>query len=144
VRRRDPRPRDLAGLYVQPLRGDLRAILIKAHHDRHGTASSLAKHAQPNAERTTADLTPGPDGPAAHAIYQVTPDGPRSVTGDTAKVSQTNLADSDKESQPATGREPNQPAGQHRSGISLSLSDQAYVGGRLGLASGQQTSAARR
>ena len=45
------------------------------------------------------------------------------MTGDTAKVGQTHLVDSDKESQPATGREPNRPAGQHRSSISLSLSD---------------------
>jgi hypothetical protein len=36
-------------------------------------ASSLAKLAQPNATRTTAGLPPDPDGPAAHAIYQVTP-----------------------------------------------------------------------
>jgi hypothetical protein len=49
--------------------------------------------------------------------------GPRSVTGDTAKVSQTTLVDSDKESQPATGRETNRPAGQHRSNTTLSLSD---------------------
>jgi hypothetical protein len=34
-------------------------------------------------------------------------------------------ADSDKESQPATGREPNRPTGQHRSSPTLSLSDEA-------------------
>ena len=38
------------------------------------------------------------------------------------------LADSDKESQPATDREPNRPAGQHRSTTSLSLSDKAITG----------------
>jgi hypothetical protein len=44
------------------------------------------------------------------------------MTGDTAKVSQTYLVDSDKQSQAATGREPNRSAGQHRSSSSLSLS----------------------
>ena len=47
------------------------------------------------------------------------------MTGDTTHVGQTHLVDSDKESQPATGRETNRPAGQHRSNISLSLSDNA-------------------
>jgi hypothetical protein len=35
VRRRDPRPRDLTGLGVDPLRGDLRSVLIQTHYDRH-------------------------------------------------------------------------------------------------------------
>src|SRR4029434_4757697 len=35
VRRRDPRSRDLTGLGVDPLRGDLRSMLIQTHYDRH-------------------------------------------------------------------------------------------------------------
>jgi hypothetical protein len=35
VRGRDPRSRDLTGLGVDPLRGDLRSMLIQTHHDRH-------------------------------------------------------------------------------------------------------------
>jgi len=35
MRRRDPRPRDLAGRRVDPLGGDLRSMLIKSHYDRH-------------------------------------------------------------------------------------------------------------
>jgi len=42
VGRRHPRARDLAGLGVQPLRGDLRAVLIQPHHDRHGSLLELA------------------------------------------------------------------------------------------------------
>jgi hypothetical protein len=55
------------------------------------------------------------------------------VTGDTAKIGQTHLVDSDKESQPATDRETNRPAGQHRSNTSLSLSDEAEapIGGNV-------------
>ena len=37
VGRHHPRARDLAGLGVQPLRSDLRAVLIQTHHDRHGS-----------------------------------------------------------------------------------------------------------
>ena len=39
-----PPPLDLglAGLGVQPLRGDLRTVLIKTHHDRHGSLLELA------------------------------------------------------------------------------------------------------
>jgi hypothetical protein len=35
IRRHYPRPKDLAGLSVDPLRGDLRPMLIESHHDRH-------------------------------------------------------------------------------------------------------------
>jgi hypothetical protein len=35
VRRRDPRTGDLTGDRVDPLRGDLRAVLIHPHHQRH-------------------------------------------------------------------------------------------------------------
>jgi hypothetical protein len=43
VRRRDARPRDLARRRVDPLRSDLRPMLIKPHHDRH------ARHHLPSA-----------------------------------------------------------------------------------------------
>ena len=35
VRRRHPRPADLPGHGVQPLRRDLRSVLIQSHYDRH-------------------------------------------------------------------------------------------------------------
>src|ERR1039457_6887750 len=35
VRRRHPRPADLPGRRVQPLRRDLRSVLIQSHYDRH-------------------------------------------------------------------------------------------------------------
>jgi hypothetical protein len=35
VRGHHPRAADLAAVAVQPLRGDLRSMLIKSHHDRH-------------------------------------------------------------------------------------------------------------
>ncbi len=54
------------------------------------------------------------------------------MTGDTAKASQTIWPTATKDSQPATDREPNRPAGQHRSNISLSLSDHAAALGREG------------
>jgi hypothetical protein len=41
VRRRDPRPEDLARRGVDPLRGDLRAMLIQTHHERHATTPPL-------------------------------------------------------------------------------------------------------
>jgi hypothetical protein len=37
---RDPRARHLACLGVEPLRGDLRSVLVKSHYDRHSGASS--------------------------------------------------------------------------------------------------------
>ena len=40
VRRRNPRTRDLTGLGIDPLRGDLSPMLIKTHHDRHHAFSS--------------------------------------------------------------------------------------------------------
>jgi hypothetical protein len=40
VRWHHPRTRDLTGDRVDPLRRDLRAMLIKPHHDRHQTTSS--------------------------------------------------------------------------------------------------------
>ena len=40
VRRRDPRAGDLAGDRVDPLRRDLRAMLIHPHHQRHATTTS--------------------------------------------------------------------------------------------------------
>jgi hypothetical protein len=43
VRRRDPRSRDLTGLGIQPLRGDLRSVLIKTHHDRHRLLNRQAR-----------------------------------------------------------------------------------------------------
>ena len=39
VRRRDPRARDLAGDRLDPLRRDLRPMLIQPHHDRHADTS---------------------------------------------------------------------------------------------------------
>src|ERR1039458_9848509 len=72
VRWRDPRPRDLTSLGVQPHRGDLRSVLIKAHHERH-RCSSLARLARTTPRAAPAGLPPDPDGPAAHGIYQVTP-----------------------------------------------------------------------
>jgi hypothetical protein len=35
MRRRDPRPADLAGLDLEPVRGHLPSMLIKSHYDRH-------------------------------------------------------------------------------------------------------------
>src|SRR5215211_1075872 len=35
LRRRDPRPAHLAGLGIEPLRGDLPSMLVKSHYDRH-------------------------------------------------------------------------------------------------------------
>jgi len=35
VRRRHPRPRDLARRGVDPLTGDLRSVLVESHYDRH-------------------------------------------------------------------------------------------------------------
>ena len=35
MRRRDPRPHHLTRIGIQPLRSDLRPVLIKPHHDRH-------------------------------------------------------------------------------------------------------------
>jgi hypothetical protein len=48
VRRRDARPRDLARRRVDPLRSDLRPMLIKPHHDRHAPYHLLPhnRHAQ--------------------------------------------------------------------------------------------------
>ena len=43
IRRRYPRPRDLAGVGVEPLGGDLRSMLVKSHHDRHFV---IAPHVQ--------------------------------------------------------------------------------------------------
>jgi hypothetical protein len=39
-RRRDPGPADLAGVGIDPLGRDLRAVLIQSHYDRHHGASS--------------------------------------------------------------------------------------------------------
>ena len=49
------RARQLAGLSVQPLRGDLRAVLIQTHHDRH---SSLLEHTT-RTTRAARGLHPG-------------------------------------------------------------------------------------
>jgi hypothetical protein len=35
MRRRHPRPTELAGLAVDPLSGDLRSVLVKSHYDCH-------------------------------------------------------------------------------------------------------------
>jgi hypothetical protein len=126
VRRRDPRPTDLSGLGIDLLRGDVRAVLVKAHHDRHGTASSLAARA---AQRPADDSRPiaRPGRPRCtchlsnHAGWSSVGDGRHSK----ASV-RPSRADSVKVSQPATGREPNRPAGQHRSRHSLSLSMKAH------------------
>ena len=37
IGRHHPRARDLTGLGIQPLRSDLRPVLIQTHHDRHGS-----------------------------------------------------------------------------------------------------------
>ena len=49
VRRRDSRMSDLAGERVDPLRRDLRPVLIHPHHDRHQTPHPLASPAVINA-----------------------------------------------------------------------------------------------
>ena len=55
VRRRDPRARDLAGDRVDPLRRDLRPMLIQTHHDRHQTTSPR----QPRRRSTRRQRQPG-------------------------------------------------------------------------------------
>ena len=45
MRRRDPRPGDLARVGVDPLRGDLRTMLIQSHHDRHHFSSRPTRRA---------------------------------------------------------------------------------------------------
>ena len=112
VRRCDARPHHLARVGVQPLRGDLRSVLIQAHHDRHlQHLLALASRSQDNAQ-TRADLPPDPDGPA-HAIHQVTP----AVLGRRRATQRTQIrpqADNRKESQPAAADGPTGRVGRHR------------------------------
>jgi hypothetical protein len=52
IRWRDPRARDLAGDRVDPLRRDLRTMLIHPHHQRHET--TIPSTAQPSSTRRAA------------------------------------------------------------------------------------------
>jgi hypothetical protein len=62
VRRRYPRPRDLARFGIDPLRSDLRSMLIQSHHDRHlqGLLTLHALRGQTRA-RTEEGLHADPD-----------------------------------------------------------------------------------
>ena len=62
VRRRDPRARHLAGDRVDPLRRDLRTMLIHPHHDRHHTTSPSRATAR------STHATAGQPRKAAHRI----------------------------------------------------------------------------
>jgi len=102
MRRRDPRPRDLAGLGVQPLRDDLRSVLIKPHHDRHRTAASLARLARSTPRADPSRLTATPGRPAAHAIYQVTPEV---LDGDGRHINRRSASDRKIAGQPEAVRD---------------------------------------
>ena len=52
VRRRHPPARDLAHLGIDPRRGDVRPMLIQAHHDRHASAPRVEHHAQAASSQT--------------------------------------------------------------------------------------------
>jgi hypothetical protein len=60
VGRRDPRTRDLAGDHVDPLRRDLRALLIHAHHQRH----EITIPSQPTRHPRVTEHKPGAQGMA--------------------------------------------------------------------------------
>ena len=64
IRRRDPRARDLARDRVDPLRRDLRTMLIDPHHQRHATTTPST--AQPSSTRRAAARR------AAHRIPSTT------------------------------------------------------------------------
>ena len=91
VRWRDPRPEDLAGDRVDPLRRDLRAMLIKPHHDRHQTnppsstpppAARRGAHPIPSSTVGTSYSNGRPRGwyPRAPSTYAVRRGGPATFT----------------------------------------------------------------
>ena len=114
MRRRDPRPRDLTSLGVQPLRGDLRSVLIKPHHDRHRTASSLAKLARTNTARGRMQAYRPTRTAPLHMPSIKSRRRSSAATGDTAIAGQTTWSTATIESQPAAAREPTDRAGRHR------------------------------
>ena len=65
VRRRDPRARNLPRDRVDPLRGDLRAVLIQTHHQRHAITSPSIARTSTNTRTPTAQR-------AAHRIPSTT------------------------------------------------------------------------
>jgi hypothetical protein len=65
IGRHHTRARHLASLSVQPLRGDLRTVLIQTHHDRH---DSLLEHAT-RPTRARPWPTPRTGRHPAHAIF---------------------------------------------------------------------------
>src|ERR687895_276836 len=77
MRRRDAGSRQLAGRRVDPLRRDLRSMLIESHYDRHSgppQAPWFERLRGPSAAlELRRSLHVRPDGATAHAIYQVTP-----------------------------------------------------------------------
>ena len=120
MRRRDPRAHHLTGLGVQPLRSDLRSVLIKPHHDRHLqrllTPDCVAEttHRPEEAYRQTRTAQHMPSIKSRPGIL-----GRRRAT-QRDQVRPT--VDSQGESQPAADPNSNDPAGQHRINNNLSLS----------------------
>ena len=117
VRRRDPRPRDLARVGIDPLRGDLRSMLIKSHYDRHLGPPQAPRLQRPartsSAHELRRSLQASPDGCcschlSSHARGSSGGGGRHGKSRSDPKV------DRRIESQPAAVREPNRRAGQHR------------------------------
>jgi hypothetical protein len=89
MRRADTPARNLTGVSVQPLRSDLRPVLIQAHHDRHlHRLLTAADCAVSDHARTRGGLPPNPDGPGTCHLSSHAGD-PRSATDDTAQARQT-------------------------------------------------------
>ena len=73
IRWRDSRARDLTRLSVEPLRGDLRPMLIQSHHDRHDVSSRRTRRAgsvQPDPSHTVGHRSAlrAPNEPAARLL----------------------------------------------------------------------------
>jgi hypothetical protein len=56
VGRRDPLARDLAGLAVEPVGGDLRSVLVKSHYDRHSGPPQAPRSKTPARPRAALEL----------------------------------------------------------------------------------------
>jgi hypothetical protein len=138
MRRRYPRPADLARRRVQPPGSDLALDADRVPLRSSLGASSSSTVSTP--ARTSAalelrrSLHAGSDGtPAAHAIYQVTPGRPRPVTSDTIRASQAHRPTASMRVSSPPGRDHPLRVGHHRqpeSKLQASKQQRVYLAGR--------------